>query len=204
MRNTYKKEYENDKVQEIANKYNIMITDIDGTINGKTFLNDKPYEREYPIEEALPIKIIDKTIKIIITLFFILPLLLMATLFLFIGGKGIFTFVHSRKVCTESVTGYVIDYKEIVYTNKGKTTTYRPVFGYSYNNNEYTYEGHTSSSKKEYEIGQQIEVRVDPDSPDVAYVPEYKDNSIFFVIPEIICLGIYLVPIYLIFERKKK
>ena len=50
MKNTYeyntnKREYKKDKVQEIANKYNILITDIDGTINGKTFLNDKPYER---------------------------------------------------------------------------------------------------------------------------------------------------------------
>ena len=129
----------------------------------------------------------------------------MATLFLFIGGKGIFTFVHSRKVCTESVTGYVIDYKEFVDTFKGKTTTtYRPVFGYSYNNKVYTYERNSSSSEKDFEIGHQTEVRVDPDSPDVAYVPEYKDNSIFFVIPGIIELGIGLVPIYLLFGRKKK
>jgi hypothetical protein len=63
--------------------------------------------------------------------------------------------------------GKVIDYKNYQSSNDngGSTTMYTPVFEYEFNGQSYQHTSSTSSSSPEYEIGEEVEVLVDPKRP---------------------------------------
>ncbi len=65
------------------------------------------------------------------------------------------------------VKGTVIDYQSHLSSNdQGQSTTmYTPVFQYDFKGKSYTYVSSTSSSSKEYEIDETVEVLVDPEEP---------------------------------------
>lgn len=151
------KKYEKDMVYEIASKYNIIIADE----FDKVYINEKPDKKK-------------NTGGTILLILFALPWILSGALFFFSGMSNICYFVRSKIICTELVQGEVSDIKQIVSEGRHRTITYKPVFSYSFNNEEYTYEARSSSHKKEPELGKKVDIYVAPDSPDTVYIPEYK------------------------------
>ncbi|OPZ20416.1 MAG: hypothetical protein BWZ04_01843 [Firmicutes bacterium ADurb.BinA205] len=151
------KKYEKDKVYEIASKYNIIIADE----FDKVYVNEKPDKKK-------------NTGGNILLILFALPWILSGALFFFSGMSNICYFVRSKIICTELVQGEVSDIKQIVSEGRNRTIRYKPVFSYSFNNEEYTYEARSSSHKKEPELGKKVDIYVAPDSPDTVYIPEYK------------------------------
>jgi hypothetical protein len=63
--------------------------------------------------------------------------------------------------------GKVIDYRNYQSSNDngGSTTMYTPVFEYAFSGKSYQHASSTSSSSPEYEIGEEVDVLVDPKNP---------------------------------------
>ncbi len=159
------KKYEKDMVYEIASKHNIIIADK----FDKVYINEKPDKKK-------------NTGGTILLILFALPWILSGALFFFSGMSNICYFVRSKIICTELVQGEVSDFKQIVSEGRHRTITYKPVFSYSYNNEDYAYEARSTSKKREPELGKKVDIYVAPDSPDTVYIPEYKaerENAVF-------------------------
>ena len=159
------KKYEKDMVYEIASKHNIIIADE----FDKVYINEKPDKKK-------------NTGGANLLILFALPWLLVGIFHLYFGIEDISYLVHTKTICTELVQGEVSDIKQIVSEGRHRTITYKPVFSYSFNNEEYTYEARSSSHKKEPELGKKVDIYVAPDSPDTVYIPEYKaerENAVF-------------------------
>lgn len=60
--------------------------------------------------------------------------------------------------------------------NNGYTTMYTPTFEYAYNGKTYTYKSTTSSSGKEFEIGEMVDVLVDPNEPEKVIVHSFMEE----------------------------
>lgn len=56
---------------------------------------------------------------------------------------------------------------------------YTPVYEYEYNGNMYSVQGSVSSSKKKYEAGQKVDVKISADDPGKLYDPDYNRNGVF-------------------------
>jgi len=82
------------------------------------------------------------------------------------------------------VTGEVISYDshESSDDDGGSTTMYTPTYGYSYNGKNYTYTSSTSSSSPDYDIGEKVEVLVDPDNPEEVLVNAFWERWLIVVI----------------------
>jgi len=76
------------------------------------------------------------------------------------------------------VMGKIIDYESYLSKNDngGSTTMYTPIFQYTFNGKEYTYKSSTSSSSRGYEIGESVEVLVDPDEPLSVLIHSFWDE----------------------------
>ncbi len=155
--NDNNKKYEKDMVYEIASKYNIIIADK----FDKVYINEKTDKKK-------------NTGGDILLILFALPWILSGALFFFSGMSNICYFVRSKIICTELVQGEVSDIKIVSEGRNRESIFYRPVFSYSYNNEDYTYEARSTSKKREPEVGKKVDIYVAPDSPDTVYIPEYK------------------------------
>ena len=107
--------------------------------------------------------------------------------FTFIGTLQVCSIIKSKKVCTELVEGFVLDFKSerADSSDPNSSLVYAPVFSYTYEGREYTYSGSSYSDKGKLNRGQDVHVYVDPDDPYNIYVPEYtveKKNAILFII----------------------
>lgn len=100
-----------------------------------------------------------------------------AILFLVVGlaalGAGIYFFINHfiyDSKCTQEVQAVVVDFS---VREKGRTghkhNTYAPVFEYEYEGKSYTYESTVSSRKMQYQRGQTVTVKIDPDNPSHAF-----------------------------------
>ena len=160
------KKYEKDMVYEIASKHNIIIADE----FDKVYINEKPDKKK-------------NTGGDILLILFALPWLLVGIFNLYFGIEDICYLVHTKTICTELVQGEVSDIKQINSEGRNrKSIFYRPVFSYSYNNEDYTYEARSTSKKREPELGKKVDIYVAPDSPDTVYIPEYKaerENAVY-------------------------
>lgn len=82
------------------------------------------------------------------------------------------------------VRGIVLEYNSYYSTDSdgGGSTMFTPTFEYSYNGRKYTYTSNTSSSSKEYNEGDEVEVLVDPDDPDSVLVNAFWERWFLVVL----------------------
>ena len=136
-------------------------------------LNEEKYKEAGIFDHVKYLLIFKPRIIVIVLglmLFFVISVWLIGC-----GIIGQYKLEHSKKVCTELVQGELLYHEVKVEERDGRETTYYfPVFGYSYNNKEYTYKGNASYTRKEFEEGEQVDIYVDPDNPDTVYIPGYK------------------------------
>ena len=76
------------------------------------------------------------------------------------------------------VQGTVISYTQYESDGDdgGSTTMYTPMFEYSYNGQTYTQPGEVSSSSRSYDIGEPVEIMVDPDNPSDMMVDSFMER----------------------------
>jgi hypothetical protein len=76
------------------------------------------------------------------------------------------------------VKGKVIDFTshESSDDDGGSTTMYAPVFEYQFNGQTYQYTSSTSSSSPEYDVGEEVEVLVDPKNPNEVLINTFWEK----------------------------
>lgn len=75
------------------------------------------------------------------------------------------------------VTGKVVDFETYISTDDNSSTTmYRPVFEYAYKGKTYTYPSTGSSSSKGFEIGEPVEIYINPDQPEDVLVNSFMEK----------------------------
>ena len=70
----------------------------------------------------------------------------------------------------------------------GLTTMFTPTFQYPYKGKLYTYKSTTSTSNKSYEIGETVEVLIDPDDPENILIPDFWDEWFVTVLLGFLCV----------------
>jgi len=76
-----------------------------------------------------------------------------------------------------SVNGKVVDYQSYISTDSdGSSTMYTPVFEYRFNGKTYTHVNTSSSSSQEFEVGETVEIWVDPQYPEKVLVNSFMDK----------------------------
>lgn len=146
-----------------------------------------------------------------------IPMFLTGAVFLTIGIVMNRADKALDKRCTETVTAEVteLDSETGSYQTgrrghrRTKTyTTYAPRFSYTIDGREYNTLFSRYSSPPEFEVGEQTEIRYDPDEPTVIYVESSKSMrtmSIIFIIigSAALAVGVILVIAGIAVSRKK-
>lgn len=120
--------------------------------------------------------------------------------------------IKSHK-CTETVTAEVVDnLSDISHHSSGRkhysnsSVVYRPVFAFTYEGKDYHIESHTASNPPAFDVGERVELKIDPDDPTNFYAPSDKTTSIIGII--FIAMGsIFLIMgiiFVIVFSRAKK
>lgn len=136
-----------------------------------------------------------KIIGIVFVLFSVLTIL--------IGAKTGYDSGQLEKKCTESVTAEIVENIAVNTKTKSKhghktVTTYKPVYDFEYNGQNYRIESNISSNPARFEVGEKTEVKVNPADPQEIYVPADKADdfaTIIFIVFGVIFLifGILLI-----------
>lgn len=99
------------------------------------------------------------------------------------------------KRCTESVTAEVIENIKVRshYNNDNNhgthSVTYRPVFEFEHNGQHYNIKSNTSSNPPVFEVGEKVELKINPNDPTDFYAP--SDST--FTLVGLIFVGIGLI-----------
>ncbi len=77
-----------------------------------------------------------------------------------------------------TVKGKVIDYDSYQSRNDdgGSTTMYTPTFEYDFQGKSYTHKSSTSTSSKDYEINELVDVLVDPENPTEVLIDSFWEK----------------------------
>lgn len=83
-----------------------------------------------------------------------------------------------------SVSGEVVSYDSYYSSDSdgGGSTMYTPTFAYTFNGKEYTYVSSTSSSSPDFEVGELVEILVDPDDPQNILINSFWERYLIAVI----------------------
>lgn len=144
---------------------------------------------------------------VILLLFNIMPLCMI--------GVGTFFYVQVKKtadVCTYSVEAEIIENKVVNKstrsgtngTSRRTTTSYAPVYSFTYIDKEYKVKSSNSSDPAKYKVGDKAEILINPDDPNTIHDPNYNLGSEICLM--FICIGsglILLEIVGLILIRKK-
>lgn len=93
--------------------------------------------------------------------------------------------------CTESVTATVIEnlygHSEIKRTNKRRHIStehavYRPIFRFTYNGVEYDVVSNTASNPPKFEVGDIVELKINPENPREFYAPADRTTNFIGII----------------------
>ena len=79
----------------------------------------------------------------------------------------------------QSVKGKVIDYQSYQSRDRdsnSSTTMYTPTYQYTYKGKLYTHISTTSTSSKDYEIGDQVEILIDPEDPKEILINSFMEK----------------------------
>ena len=82
------------------------------------------------------------------------------------------------------VSGEVISYSSYESNDDdgGTTTMFTPTFSYTYNGKNYTHASNVSSSGQDYQIGEKVDVLVDPDDPTEVLIDSFWEKWLIVVI----------------------
>ena len=82
------------------------------------------------------------------------------------------------------ITGIVVDYNTHYSSDDdgGSTLMYSPVFEYEYNEVLFTHYSDASSSSPDFEIGEEAEMYINPDSPETALVNSFMERWFMVVL----------------------
>ena len=106
-------------------------------------------------------------------------------IFVLVGVLGIVKVIIAKKKCTEYVEAIVVDIDESSSSDGG--TSFNPVFGYRFNGMEYRRRSTFSSVFLRFNVGDQVELYIDPEKPKRFYCPKEKIHRI------ILCLVFILI-----------
>lgn len=87
-----------------------------------------------------------------------------AVALLLLLGRG-----ADKKRCTEPVAAVVVDYETVVSRSREFRSTYAPVLEYEYRGQTYRHKSSISTNPPRFQIGQRVELMIDPNDPDTAY-----------------------------------
>lgn len=84
-----------------------------------------------------------------------------------------------QKRCTDTVTAEIVENIEVKSRTKTKhghrtVTTYKPVFNFSYNGQNYRVESNSSHKPALFDVGEKTEIRINPSDPSEMYIPSDK------------------------------
>jgi hypothetical protein len=136
---------------------------------------------------------------------------LVGTIFMFIGVilLGIAVWIYSNnkqfEKRAERVMGKVSGYDNYESSNDdgGSTTMYTPIFEYSFNGKEYLKPGSVSSSSPDFEIGEPVEILVDPLNPEEILIESFSQKWLGIII--LLVLGTIFTGVgYLVFRLMAK
>lgn len=113
--------------------------------------------------------------------------------------------------CTESVQAIVDDYQSSSFRHNDGTysTSYFPVFRYTFDGVEYTKQSNYGSGEPKYSKGDVVEIKVNPDDATEFFDPSDRSDIVYNVL---IGVGMFLILIivavsfgvYLINQRRKE
>lgn len=112
---------------------------------------------------------------------------LFSVITIFMGVKTGYDFRQLEKKCTESVIAEVVENIAVKSRTKTKhghktVTTYKPVFDFDYNGQNYRVASNISSSPARFDVGEKTEVKVNPADPEEIFVPADKSANYATVI----------------------
>lgn len=91
---------------------------------------------------------------------------------------GYFVYDHQQFEKTAvTVTGTVVDFHSYVSNNDNSSTTmYSPIFEYEYEGKKYTFESNSGSNVKAYDVGERIDILVNPENPADVLVNSFMEK----------------------------
>ncbi|MBQ6181314.1 MAG: DUF3592 domain-containing protein [Ruminococcus sp.] len=101
-------------------------------------------------------------------------------IFPFVGIAGLISMAISKKKCTELVEAEVVRMAE--NRDSDGHISYHPVFGYTYGGETFETRSSFSSSFCRFNVGDYVELYIDPDKPKNFYCPKETIHKIIFYV----------------------
>lgn len=114
--------------------------------------------------------------------------LLVGILCAVVGIYLLYRHISVKNRCSEPVSAVVTDMKSHSSAGMHKWITYAPVFEYEYRGKKYTYISDVSSDPPSFRRGDEVELMIDPDDPNIVFVTE--DKSERWIIAGALAFGI--------------
>lgn len=110
-------------------------------------------------------------------IFLVAGVIAAAVSFLLLLGRG-----ADKKRCTEPVTAVVVDYETVVSKTMKHPFTYAPVLEYEFRGQTYRHKSSISTNPPRFQIGQRVELKIDPDDPGTAYDKSGAADAACFIV----------------------
>jgi len=124
--------------------------------------------------------------------------LIIGGIFFLVGIALLWKQLKAKMKCTATVSGEVVEYQEEVHHSShshGRELVYYPIFTYYYNGQWHRQKGSMGRGRQQYEIGQHVELRCNPEDPDTFIV--VGDKAVILV--PVVCALMGLVVMILAF-----
>lgn len=122
-------------------------------------------------------------------------------------GIGYITMSVSSMKCTEEVNAVVVENVKQehshTFEDEEKHDTYTPVFVYKYNEKEYRTKGHIYTYPPEYEVGDEVVIKINPDDPEKLNDPKEKSHLLVGILMEAVVVGVVVYVLYSIKSNRK-
>lgn len=122
-------------------------------------------------------------------------------------GIGYITMSVSSMKCTEEVNAVVVENVKQehshTFEDEEKHDTYTPVFVYKYNEKEYRTKGHIYTYSPEYEVGDEVVIKINPDDPEKLNDPKEKSHLLVGILMEAVVVGVVVYVLYNIRSNRK-
>ena len=118
-------------------------------------------------------------------------IIIVPVVFILFGVLEIIKTIILKKKCTEYVDATVVDIA-VSHDSEG-SSTYHPVFGYTFDGVDYRRKSGFYSSFLRFNVGDQVELYIDPEKPKRFYCPKETIHRI------ILCLVFIAVGVFVMF-----
>lgn len=127
-------------------------------------------------------------------------LIIVGLLFAVVGIIIIVSSKAKSKRCTETVMAEVVDnITSVSYTDKRPSTTYKPVFSFTYDGKSYQFNSNTSANPPVFQVGEIVELKVNPDNPADFYAEKDKVTKILSM--AFTAIGVLLTIVGIVIEK---